>query len=171
MRRLNVKPEKVYSASPLSLICTATRFSRYYLETNIQLDLEKDPENCQKFRGGTYEYQFLRASDSPKIYALYQPSLSRRDTLCIHSFKSTIQDGTRAPWNCVKYIELNPVRTSLSKSSEDYRICTWGHYCGCGKHFFGNNFVRHMRKRLREAAENWTDEEGYGGFFGKLRAQ
>ena len=83
----------------------------------------------------------------------------RRGTLWADRFKSTILDGATALWNCVKYVELNSVRAGLVIKPEDYRFCTWGWYSGTGKHYFGDNFVRHMRSFLGESANGWSDED------------
>jgi hypothetical protein len=72
-----------------------------------------------------------------QAYARYvNKAHNRRGTLWADRFKSTILEGERALWNCVKYVELNPVRARLCGDPADYRWCSWGRYCGSGRHPF-----------------------------------
>ena len=83
-------------------------------------------------------------------------------------FKSTILDGERALWTCVKYLELNPVRAHLVDDPAAYHFSTWGRYCGSGTHPFARNFVTHLRNCLGEVAVHWSAAEIYTEFRGEL---
>lgn len=60
--------------------------------------------------------------------------------LCLEvgrALKSTILAGREALWNCVKHVELNPVRAKITENVAHYRDSTWGERVAapsvCGK--------------------------------------
>jgi len=81
----------------------------------------------------------------------------RRGPLWAGRFKNVILEGNTALWNCLTYVEMNPVRAGLAESPGDYRFCTWGRMVGGGTHPFADNLVRHLRQYLGEYAERWSD--------------
>jgi len=86
-----------------------------------------------------------------------RPSL-RRGGLWMDRFRSVLLDKDTALWDCLTYVEMNPVRAGLAESPADYRFCTWGRMAGSGTHPFAANLVRHLRHYLGEKAEAWSDE-------------
>ena len=68
----------------------------------------------------------------------------RRGRLWADRFKSVLLEGGCALWECLKYVEMNPVRAGLCKDPADYRFCSWGRYCGSGKHPFADSFEKHL---------------------------
>jgi len=82
----------------------------------------------------------------------------RRGGLWADRFKNVILEGNAALWDCLTYVEMNPVRAGLADSPGDYRFCTWGRMVGGGTHPFADNLVRHLRQYLGECAEKWSDE-------------
>lgn len=75
----------------------------------------------------------------------------RRGGLWRGRFKSVLLEGSRqhsAVWNCLAYVELNPVRAELVDDPADYRFSSWGRFCGSGKHPFQGNFTRHLRRTV-----------------------
>ena len=83
----------------------------------------------------------------------------RRGTLWADRFKNVILEGETALWECLKYVEMNPVRAQLCEDPGQYRFGTWGRLTGSGVHPFESNLVRHLRLYLGEAAESMTDGE------------
>ena len=67
----------------------------------------------------------------------------RRGRLWADRYKSVVLDGGRALWECLKYLEMNPVRAGLCADPADYRFCSWGRYCGGGKHPFAAAFAKY----------------------------
>ena len=64
-------------------------------------------------------------------------------------FTSVVLEGTgtqSAVWDCMKYVELNPVRARLVADPADYRWSSWGRFCGSGKHPFHGQFMFHMKR-------------------------
>ena len=59
-------------------------------------------------------------------------STRRRGRLWAGRFKSVILDGEHALWECLKYVEMNPVRAGLCADPSDYRFCTLGRLSGSG---------------------------------------
>jgi putative transposase len=84
---------------------------------------------------------------------------NRRGTLWADRFKSTILEGEQALWNCVKYVELNPVRAGLVEHPEDYRFCSWGRFKGSGKHPFMANFIKHMKRNSFDLSESASKDD------------
>lgn len=85
--------------------------------------------------------------------------VKRRGGLWADRFKSVILEGQTALWNAVKYIELNAVRAGMVEDPADYRYCSWGEWCGSGRHPFARYMLKHMRRSLGDRAANWTLDE------------
>ncbi len=68
----------------------------------------------------------------------------RRGTLWAGRFKSVVLGRGTALWNCLCYIEMNPVRAMLVEDSADYRFGSWGEWCGTGKHPYARDLERHL---------------------------
>ena len=151
-----------------SLEETADRYNAYYRKNRIPLNPKLDPEKCRKVGEQLNDISFFMRQVHQRFTFYINRVHNRRGTLWADRFKSTILEGENALWNCVKYIELNAVRANLVNDPADYRFCTWGYFCGSGKHIFGENFVRHMRKSLGEIANEWTDDEVYSEFRGEI---
>ena len=81
----------------------------------------------------------------------------RRGGLWADRFKGVILEGSTALWDCLTYVEMNPVRARLAESPGDYRFSTWGRLVGGGTHPFAGNLVRHLRQYLGECAATWDD--------------
>ena len=81
----------------------------------------------------------------------------RRGGLWAGRFQSVLLDKDTALWDCLTYVEMNPVRAGLVKSPGDYRFSTWGRMVGGGPHPFAANLVRHLRQYLGEQAKPWSD--------------
>ena len=120
----------------------------YYGKNRIPMDPKLDPEKCRKISEQLKDISFFMRQIHQKFIYYINRVHKRRGTLWADRFKSTILDGEQALWNCVKYIELNAVPAKLVEDSADYRFCTWGSFCGSGRHIFSDNFVRHMRRSL-----------------------
>ena len=81
----------------------------------------------------------------------------RRGVLWADRFRSVILEQGNALWDCLTYVEMNPVRAGLVESPEDYRFSTWGRMAGSGTHPFATHLVRHLRRHLGEQGEAWSD--------------
>lgn len=133
------------------------RYNSFY--KNKTLNVEYAPDECARVADCLVDISAFIGQIHQRFTNYINKVHKRRGTLWADRFKSTILQDQTALWDCVKYVELNPVRAGLSDDPANYRFCTWGYYCGTGKHMFGDNFIRHMRRYLGEIAKNWSDEE------------
>ena len=146
----------------------AVRYNEYYGKERMPLDANLDPDKCRQMAEQLNDISFFMRQIHQRFTFYINRVHNRRGTLWADRFKSTILEGEQALWNCVKYIELNAVRAKMVTDPADYRFCSWGYFCGSGRHFFGENFVRHMRKSLGDVANEWTDDEVYREFRGEI---
>jgi REP element-mobilizing transposase RayT len=77
----------------------------------------------------------------------------RRGRLWADRFKSVILESGRAVWECLQYVEMNPVRAGLVADPADYRHSTWGMLCGGGRHPFGVALAAHLPPDWRDLLE------------------
>ncbi len=68
-------------------------------------------------------------------------------------FKSVILESGRAVWECLQYVEMNPVRAGLVANPANYRHSTWGMLCGGGRHPFGVALADHLPPDWRDLLE------------------
>lgn len=87
----------------------------------------------------------------------------RRGRLWADRFKSVILESGRAVWECVQYIEMNPVRAGLTADPGDYRHSTWGMLCGSGRHPFGVALSDHLPPDWRDLMEIEGTPDGISG--------
>jgi hypothetical protein len=92
----------------------------------------------------------------------------RRGRLWSDRFKSVILESGRAVWECVQYVEMNPVRAGLVTDPGDYRHSTWGMLCGAGCHPFGIALAEHLPPDWRDLM---TIEGTHDGLTGSLDNQ
>ena len=148
----------------------AKRHNAYYGEKKVELNPSINLEKCEKVAKQMVDVsEFMRLFQ--QRYTRYINRVhNRRGGLWGDRFKSTILEGSReALWNGVKYVELNPVRAGIVDDPADYRFCSWGRYCGSGKHPFHTNFCTHMRAVAeRHSGETMSDEQVIAEFRGEL---
>ena len=82
----------------------------------------------------------------------------RRGGLWAGRYHSMLLDKDTALWDCLTYVEMNPVRAKLVESPGDYRFSIWGQMVGGGVHPFADNLVRHLRQVLGDQAKPWSDK-------------
>ncbi len=71
----------------------------------------------------------------------------RRGSLWNPRFKSTILKSGKALEDCMKYVELNPVRAKLVQTPGEYKFCSWSHICKSSN--YGSILKARMIKYLR----------------------
>ena len=146
----------------------AARHNNFYGKDGFHLDPNIDPDLClevgQKMRDISHFMQVFQHS-----YACwFNRTHDHLGRVWGGRFKSTILEGREALWNCVKYVEMNPVRAKITRDVAAYRHTTWGWYNGSGQHPFEKNFVHYMRRSLGERAKNWSATELFAEFRGEL---
>ena len=80
----------------------------------------------------------------------------RRGGLWADRFKSVILEPGKALWDCIKYIELNPLRAHMVREANDYRFSSFGEYNGSGKHPFAENISKHLRSYFSHEGYDWS---------------
>jgi hypothetical protein len=83
----------------------------------------------------------------------------RRGTLWAGRFKSVVLARGTALWNCLCYIEMNPVRAGLVRDPADYRFGSWGEWCGTGRHPHADNLRRLLPQHEGDEARARTLEQ------------
>jgi len=68
----------------------------------------------------------------------------RRGALWAGRFKSVILEPGRAIRECVRYVEMNPVRARITSNADSYCYSTWGLICRSGRHPFGIHLADHL---------------------------
>ncbi len=124
-----------------SLVKVLKRYEAYYGDT--QPDLSKRPEEEQlAVRDRMFDISAFMKDFQQGVTVWFNrvAHVGRRGGLWADRFKSTVLEFGNALWSGVKYVELNPVRAGMVTDAADYRFCSWGAYCGSGRHPFGHNF-------------------------------
>ncbi|MFO7821868.1 MAG: hypothetical protein R6V56_07450, partial [Lentisphaeria bacterium] len=89
----------------------------------------------------------------------YNRTYERRGRLWGDRYKSVVLDGNHALWECLKYVEMNPVRAGYCADPADYRYCSWGRYCGSGKHPFAAAFHKHLARYHEDKGADLSMED------------
>ena len=109
----------------------------------------------------------LQSSFSRWFNKVIQPG--RMGTLWASRFKSTILQATEhrasmgnsALFQCVKYVEMNPLRAKMVDDPGDYKFSTWGILKTYGHHPFRENFLKHMRRIFGERGSHMSNQQIY----------
>jgi len=155
---------------PPSLEEATKRYNAYYGSRRASLDPSINPEGCEKVARQMVDISEFMRRFQQQFTLYFNKVHKRRGALWAGRFKSTILEGSReALWNGVKYVELNPVRAGIVDDPAGYRFCTWGRFCGSGKHPFHANFCKHMRAVAEQhSGEMLSDEQVIAEFRGEL---
>jgi putative transposase len=146
----------------------AKRHNDYYAERGDRLDAVSHAERLRVIAQRMVDISFFMSQVQQRMALIVNRDKERHGPLWDGRFKSTILDGERALWTCVKYLELNPLRANLVPDPGTYRFSSWGRYCSSGTHPFGRNFIEHMRCCLGEVAARWSAAQVYAEFRGEL---
>ncbi len=106
------------------------------------LDLKKEPDRSKKIVEKLIDLSEFMRSFQQRYTCWYNKKANRQGPLWKSRFWSCILEGSTALWECVKYVELNPVRANIVDNPEDYVFSTWGKGVD---NPFKNSFVKHMR--------------------------
>lgn len=124
------------------------------------LDFAEDPDACKDAAADMIDVSHFMRVLRQRFSMYYNKTHQRCGALWDGRFRSTVLDIKQAVWNCVKYVELSPVRLCQVDEPADYPFSTWGSLRGMGRHLFRGNFARHMR-----ASVSWTDASDWGDDF------
>ncbi len=118
---------------------TAEQMCRRYKQfTKGKFDLAENHELIQRLCENSNDIsEFMREWQRAfTVWYNKTRDFRRKGTLWEQRFKCTKLVGERALDNCLRYIELNPVRAGICKSPKDYRFCSFGAWTGTGRHPF-----------------------------------
>jgi REP element-mobilizing transposase RayT len=159
----------LYAPGELPDLATAAkRHNAYYAERGDRLDPVSHAASLSVIAKRMVDISFFMSQVQQRMSLMVNQGHERHGALWASRFKSTILDGERALWTCVKYLELNPVRAHLVDDPANYSFSTWGRYCRSGTHPFAHHFVEHLRNCLGEVASRWSAREIYAEFRGEL---
>lgn len=142
----------------------AERHNAYYQgKQPLPIDPD-DAEACKRVREEMVDISTFAGRWQQQFTVKYNDAHERRGQLWEGRFKNSILDHRTALWDCVAYVELNPVRAGMVDDPADYRFCTWGRYAGSGTHPCEDNFLFHMRRSLGDDGDGTSDEQIYDKF-------
>ena len=105
------------------------RYNAYYGKKGLYLNPGESVQ-CDLVRHQLVDIsQFMRQVQQKFTWHINHRH-NRRGTLWAERFKSTILEGEDALWNCVAYIELNPVSVSVKLKRSDFsslKVSTYSH--------------------------------------------
>lgn len=89
---------------------TEARYNNYYGKKHHKLSAKYHPEKCERISRQLVDISYFMGQIHQKFTFYINRVHERRGTLWAERFKSTILEDKTALWDCVKYVELNPVR-------------------------------------------------------------
>ena len=113
-----------------------------------------NPEIVQRYAERMRDVSCLMKDVQQRFTSWFNRRWKRRGRLWADRFKSVVLGDSRALWECVKYIEMNPVRAEITDDPAEYRFCSWGRFSGSGKHPFQEAFHRHISDIVGERLED-----------------
>jgi len=157
--------QKLYTVEVISFVCMANhwhalvcthselpdrdevrrRFLAFYGDSRLEPDWD-DPEVVRKYAERMRDVSCFVKDLQQRFSCWYNRTTQHRGGLWEDRYKSVVLDGNHALWECLKYLEMNPVRSGLCDDPADYRFCSWGRYCGSGRHPFAAAFHKHLAR-------------------------
>lgn len=120
------------------------RYNRFY--GGSRPTLAADDPRCLKVARQMRDISCLTGWLQQQFSAWYNRTreVRRRGPLWAGRFKSVILERDTALWNCLCYVEMNPVRAGLAGDPAEYRFGSWGEWGATGRHPFGENLRKHL---------------------------
>lgn len=119
------------------------RFRNFYGETRIPPNWD-DPNVVDKYATRMRDMSCFVKDLQQRFTCWFNRTTGHQGRLWADRYKSVALDGNHALWECLKYLEMNPVRAGYCEDPGDYRFCSWGRYCGSGRHPFAQAFEKHL---------------------------
>ena len=136
---------------------TAERHNRFYKGSRKTPVRPEDPQ-CAKIAFQMRDISCFIGRLQQQFTCWYNRTRPRRrrGTLWAQRFKSVILERDTALWNCLCYIELNPVRAGMMSDPAGYRFSSWGEWSATGRHPFGENLERRLPEYRGTEARSHT---------------
>jgi putative transposase len=127
-----------------SLDKAVERYNKFYKSDPYHhppLNMKKNRTRCKKIAQKLIDLSEFMRSFQQRYTCWFNKKTNRQGPLWKSRFWSCILEGSLALWECVKYVEMNPVRAEIVDNPKEYQFCTWGKG---KKHPFKKFFVKHM---------------------------
>ena len=121
-------------------------FYKYEIYDHPPLDAKADPKRCDKIANKLIDISEFMRSLQQRFTCRFNKNNNRQGPLWKSRFWSCILEGPAALWECVKYVELNPVRAEIVRDPRKYEYSTWGQFGKKRNHPFYKSFVKHMER-------------------------
>ncbi len=121
-------------------------FYKHDIYSHPPLDVNNHPKRCNKIAKKLIDISEFMRSFQQRFTCWFNKNNNRQGPLWKSRFWSCILEGPVALWECVKYVELNPVRAGLVDDPSDYEHSTWGQFGKKRSQPFYKNFIKHMTK-------------------------
>jgi REP element-mobilizing transposase RayT len=98
--------------------------------------------------------------------------VGREGSLWANAFKSVVLKSKKALVECMKYVELNPLRAKMVNNISEYRYSSWGHIVRndeIGRKLRGR-IIENLSYMMGEAAEQQSDKKIFLSYAGDLEA-
>ncbi len=149
----------------------ARRYQVYY---NLSEIPDARSSEVKKFRKRLNSISDFMRDFQRQFAAKYNLNLpeKRGGSLWGKTFKSVALKSVRALLECMKYVELNPVRAKIVQAPGDYKFSSWGHIVK--NDYFGKKLrariVESLRYMMGEQAEQLADNQIFLNYAGDLEA-
>jgi len=140
------------------------RYNSYHKDNSAyheMLDLSENRDRCKEIARKLIDVsEFMKAFQQQYTF-IFNKRHRRKGPLWRNRFWSVLLEGPKALWDCVKYVELNPVRAGVVCDPGQYLYNSWGIYVQTKRHPFTQTFICHMRKNRLYAdfLKPWTFDD------------
>ena len=156
---------KFFTVEVVSLVCMGNHWHAVICSSDELPSREEAARRYEAYYGGSkptpiwsVDAEYLRHAGRMADFSCFVKDLQqkfttwfnktrpvrRRGRLWADRFKNVILEDGPALWQCVEYVEMNPVRAGLCGNPGDYAFSTWGRWKTNGVHPFAENVVKHM---------------------------
>ncbi|MGB3976813.1 MAG: transposase [bacterium] len=122
------------------------------------LNATAQPKRCNKVAEKLIDISEFMRSFQQRFTNWFNKKNSRQGPLWKSRFWSCILEGSIALWECVKYVELNPVRAGLVDDPGNYEYGTWGRFRKKRNQPFYKSFIKHLKKNLNRRRSKFRKE-------------
>ena len=179
--RLALDLQKFYSIEVISFVCMSNhwhavvcthpelpsrdeverRFANFYGASRLTPNWG-DAEVVKKYGERMRDVSCFVKDLQQRFTCWYNRTHQRRGRLWADRYKNVVLEGNHALWECLKYVEMNPVRAGYCADAADYRFCSWGRYCGSGRHPFAAAFHKHLANYHSDKGNDLSMEDVAG---------
>ena len=155
----------------MSLKTAAERYQAYY---KLKSKPDARSHEVRKFRKRINSIsEFMRDLQRQFTYWYNNNQEKKRQgSLWNCRFKSVLLKSLKALSECMKYVELNPVRAKMSRNPASYAFSSWAHIVqndDIGR-LLRSRILKHLKYMIGQEAELMSDEEIFLNYAGDLES-